>query len=206
MPVPEPGLNEVLVKVKAVGICASDAKVYLGAAKYWGKPGEKCKMVVPQIPGHEFSGIVCKLGPNAQDHHKVEMGDLVVAEQVTTCNECRFCHKGDYNVCVKRVVFGFKGLPGAMAEYMIFPANARVYKVPEGMDPFHAAFVEPLSIAIHGINRAEIQFSDVVVISGCGPIGLAMISAAQQKSPKLIVALGTTWSTILPFPYYCKLD
>ena len=190
VPIPEPGLKEILVKVEAVGICASDAKVYLGAPKYWGKEGEKCRMVLPQIPGHEFSGKVVKLGPNAQDHHKVSIGDLVTAEQVVTCNDCRFCLKGDYNVCIKRKVFGFKGLHGAMAEYMIFPAHSRVYKIPEGMDPFHAAFVEPLSIAIHGINRAKIQFSDVVVISGCGPIGLGMISAAQRKSPKLIVALG----------------
>ena len=196
MPIPEPGLKEILVKVEAVGICASDAKVYLGAPKYWGKEGEKCRMVLPQIPGHEFSGKVVKLGPNAQDHHKVSIGDLVTAEQVVTCNDCRFCLKGDYNVCIKRKVFGFKGLHGAMAEYMIFPAHSRVYKIPEGMDPFHAAFVEPLSIAIHGINRAEIQFSDVVVISGCGPIGLGMISAAQRKSPKLIVALGNLSRTI----------
>ena len=83
----------------------------------------------------------------------------------------------------KRKVFGFKGLHGAMAEYMIFPAHSRVYKIPEGMDPFHAAFIEPLSIAIHGINRAEIQFTDVVVISGCGPIGLGMISGCFAKSP-----------------------
>ena len=146
-------------------------------------------MVLPQIPGHEFSGKVVKLGQDAGDHHQVQIGDLVTAEQVTTCGQCRFCLKGHYNVCTKRVVFGFKGLNGAMSEYMIFPSNARVYKIPDGVDPFHAAFVEPLSIAIHGINKAEIQFEDVVVISGCGPIGLSMICAAKQKNPKLIIAL-----------------
>ena len=77
-----------------------------------------------------------------------------------------------------------------MAEFMIFPENGKVHKIPNGVDPFHAAFVEPLACSIHGVNLAEIQFSDVVVIAGCGPIGLGMIATARQRNPKYIVALG----------------
>ena len=177
-----------------MGICASDGKVYVGSEKYWGKPDQKISKFrsnLPVIPGHEFSGKVVKLGPGAQDHHNINIGDLVVAEQVLTCGKCKFCYKNEYQVCTTGKVFGFnKTCNGAMAEYMIFPSNARVHKIPDGMDPFHAAFVEPLACSVHGVNIADIQFDDVMVVAGCGPIGLGMIAAAKQKSPKCIVALG----------------
>ena len=74
---------------------------------------------------------------------------------------------------------------------MIFPANSRVHKIPQDIiDPFKAAFVEPLACSVHGVNLAEIQFNDIVVIAGCGPIGLGMIAAAKMKNPKCIIALG----------------
>ena len=78
-----------------------------------------------------------------------------------------------------------------MAEFMIFPKNARVHKVPENIDAFSAAFVEPLACSVHGVNLAKLQFNDVAVVAGCGPIGLGMIAAAKMKSPKCIIALGT---------------
>ena len=131
-------------------------------------------------------------GPGAQDHHhNVKIGDLVVAEQVLTCGKCRYCLKGEYQVCISGRVFGFhKKCHGAMSEYMIFPANSRVHKIPQNIDPFKAAFVEPLACSVHGVNLAELQFNDVVVIAGCGPIGLGMIAAAKMKNPKWIIALG----------------
>ena len=73
---------------------------------------------------------------------------------------------------------------------MIFPANSRVHKIPQNIDPFKAAFVEPLACSVHGVNLAELQFNDVIVIAGCGPIGLGMIAAAKMKNPKWIIALG----------------
>ena len=76
-----------------------------------------------------------------------------------------------------------------MAEYMIYPKNANVFKVPAGVDPFHACFIEPLACSIHAVELGDIQFNDVVVVSGCGPLGLGMIAAARLKSPKLLIAL-----------------
>ncbi len=76
-----------------------------------------------------------------------------------------------------------------MAEFMIFPQRARVHKVPETVSPKHAAFVEPLACSIHGVELGRIEFNDVVVISGCGPVGLGMVAAARLKSPKLLIAL-----------------
>lgn len=83
---PIPGPNELLVKVEAVGICASDGKVFTGAEKYWG--GNLPKNL-PVIPGHEFSGIVVEAGQGGENHHGVQIGDLVVAEQILSCGKCR---------------------------------------------------------------------------------------------------------------------
>ena len=111
-----------------------------------GKPG---KIKLPIIPGHEFSGKVVAMGEGAKDHHGVDIGDLVVAEQIVTCNNCRFCLKGTYEVCPNSGIFGFrKNFPGAMAQYMIFSQNARVHKVPQNVDPVAAAFAEPLRYTI----------------------------------------------------------
>lgn len=199
VPIPEPGPNQVLVKVKVVGICAGDGKVMDGAERFWGKPGLKhetcgslgtCYMKLPVIPGHEFSGRVTELGEGAKNHHKVDVGDLVVSEQIISCDKCRFCNQGQYQVCPDHTVFGFQcETNGAMAEYMIFPERAKVHKVPENVSAKHAAFVEPLACSIHGVELGNIQFNDVVVISGCGPIGLGMVAAASLKSPKCLIAL-----------------
>ena len=135
VPIPIPGPKELLIKVEAVGICASDGKVYSGSEKYWGKSGEgnKMELKLPLIPGHEFSGRVFSSGPGGLEHHCVEIGDLVVAEQILTCNNCRFCQNSQYQVCVNGVVFGFNKIHnGAMSEYMIFPSNSRVHKIPKG--------------------------------------------------------------------------
>ena len=76
-----------------------------------------------------------------------------------------------------------------MAEYMIYPRNARVHKVSPNIPPAHAAYAEPLSCALHAVERANIQFEDVVVVAGAGPIGLGMVAGAAAKSPAAVVSL-----------------
>jgi erythritol/L-threitol dehydrogenase len=76
-----------------------------------------------------------------------------------------------------------------MAEYMVYNKDALVYKISSDLPPAHAAFTEPLSCALHAVERAEIKFEDVVVVAGCGPIGLGMIAGAKSKNPKAVVAL-----------------
>eukprot|EP00093_Oithona_nana_P003374 03374.XXX_30895_29517_1 [CDS] Oithona nana genome sequencing. len=147
-------------------------------------------MRLPVTPGHEFSGKVIKLGPDAEKHHKVSMGDMVVSEQIIACHQCRFCQTGQYQVCPDHCIYGFhRETNGAMAEFMIFPAKARVHRVPQHVSAQHAAFVEPLACSIHGVELGNIQFNDVVVIAGCGPIGLGMVAAAKLKNPRLLIAL-----------------
>jgi threonine dehydrogenase-like Zn-dependent dehydrogenase len=120
----------------------------------------------------------------------VSVGDRVVSEQIVPCRQCRYCQRGQYWMCAPHDIYGFKRrTPGAMAEYMIFPAEALVYRIDKALPPAHAAFAEPLSCALHAVERAQIQFGDVVVVAGCGPIGLGMVTGAAAKSPAEVIAL-----------------
>jgi threonine dehydrogenase-like Zn-dependent dehydrogenase len=190
VPRPVPGYGEVLVRVEAVGICASDLKCYQGATKFWGDDTRAAYVDTPVIPGHEFTGIVTEIDEAAAGRWGIAVGDRVVSEQIVPCRQCRYCLSGDYHMCLPHNIYGFKHVtPGAMAEYMVFPATALVYPISGDLLPAHAAFTEPLSCALHAVERATITFDDVVVVAGCGPIGLGMIAGAAAKSPATVVAL-----------------
>jgi erythritol/L-threitol dehydrogenase len=118
------------------------------------------------------------------------VGDRAVAEQIVPCRECRYCLTGHYWMCVRNHVFGFKRrTPGAMAEYMIYSSNSLVHKVSKQVPPAYAAFAEPLSCALHAVERAEVGFDDVVVVAGCGPIGLGMIAGVKARNARLVIGL-----------------
>jgi erythritol/L-threitol dehydrogenase len=190
VPVPTPGPGEALVRVEAVGICASDLKAYHGAAKFWGDENRPAWTETQVIPGHEFAGEIVVLDDTAAARWGVAVGDRVVAEQIVPCDECRYCRRGEYWMCGPHDMYGFKRVaPGAMAEYMVYTPTSRVHRVSKDIPAHHAAFAEPLSCALHAVERASIQFEDVVVVAGCGPIGLGMIAGAAAKSPAAIVAL-----------------
>lgn len=118
------------------------------------------------------------------------IGDYVTAEQVVACGRCLYCRKGQRWLCLPHDVFGFHtNVNGGLAQYMIFPAHAIVYKLPRSLSTAEQVYVEPLSCAVHGVERADIGLGDIVVIGGCGPIGLGMIAAAKQRGPCRIVAV-----------------
>jgi len=188
--VPRPGKGEALVRVEAVGICASDLKCYHGAAKFWGDDNRPAWAETEVIPGHEFVGKVVELDEEAAERWGIAVGDRVVSEQIVPCWKCRYCLRGQYWMCAPHDMYGFKRRnPGGMASYMLFPVEALVYKISNDLPPAHAAFTEPLSCALHAVERANIQFEDVVVVAGCGPIGLGMIAGAVSKNPAAVVAL-----------------
>ena len=190
IPVPRPGPGEALVKVEAVGICASDLKCYQGAAKFWGDESRPAWAETGVVPGHEFVGKVVDLDQAAADRWNLTVGDRVTSEQIVPCWRCRYCKRGQYWLCGPHDIYGFKRrTPGAMAEYMVFPADALVHQLDPDLPAAHAAFVEPLSCALHAVERAGIGFGDVVVVAGCGPIGLGMIAGAAAKSPAQVIAL-----------------
>jgi threonine dehydrogenase-like Zn-dependent dehydrogenase len=190
IPVPRPGPGEVLVKVLATGICASDAKTYEGL-RVWGSEQIAPYIDAPVTPGHEFVGEVVSLGEGAAAKYGLQIGDHAVSEQIVPCWACRFCRRGQYWMCERHAVYGYKrGLAeGSWAEYMLFPAEAINHKVPKEMPAHHAALIEPMACAIHTVQRGEIELGDVVVVAGMGPIGLGMLSVARLKNPSLLIAL-----------------
>jgi erythritol/L-threitol dehydrogenase len=186
---PVAGANELVVKIGACGICASDCKCWSGAAMFWS--GKNPYVKPPVIPGHEFFGYVEDLGPGAQEHFGVKPGDMVIAEQIVPCDRCRYCRSGSYWMCEVHNIFGFQRevADGGMSEFMKFPSTARVHKIPPEMPLADAAVIEPLSCAIHTVQRGDIQLADVVVIAGAGPLGLLMTQVAHLKTPKKLVVI-----------------
>lgn len=190
-PVPQPGPGEVVVRIKSVGICASDLKCYSGAPLFWGDKYREGYCQPPVIPGHEFVGEVVALGEGAGEKYGLQLGDMAVSEQIVPCWECRFCRRGQYWMCQsKHDVYGFRQRTfGAMAEYMLFPRDAINHKIPSSIPVEHAVYIEPLACGIHAVQRGNIEFQDVVVIAGAGPLGLGMIAAARLKNPSLLITL-----------------
>jgi L-gulonate 5-dehydrogenase len=160
LPDPDVGDTEVLLKIKQVGICGTDLHIYHG-----GMP----ELPVPLVLGHEFVGDVVAVG---KDVTNVSVGERATAEHVTGCGHCRHCLNARPNICKTPRVYGLHR-PGALAEYMVIPANL-VYGLPSGMDYDKGVLVEPLSIAVYAVRKSGIQLGDVACVVGQGPIGLFM--------------------------------
>ncbi len=188
---PKAGNNEVIIKVKACGVCGSDIHAFHGAASYWGNEKMAPWMIAPVTPGHEFFGEVVELGPGAKEKYSVEMGDWIIAEQIIPCMKCRYCMEGDYHLCMVHNMYGFQKdvAEGGMAEYMRLCSSSIIHKIPKSISLREAAVIEPLSCSIHATQRAKIDFGDVVVVAGAGPIGLFIIQLAKLKTPKGLVVL-----------------
>lgn len=188
---PEITEDEVLVKVKACGICAGDIKSYHGAAMFWGGGVLPTWNDAPVTPGHEFIGEIIALGENAKKKFKLELGDMAIAEQIVPCWECRYCKNGTYWMCERQNIYGHQKIvaDGGMAEYMRYNSRSVIHKVSKSVPAKHAAMIEPLSCSVHTIERANIQFGDVVVVAGLGPIGLCKLQLAKLKNPRLLIGI-----------------
>jgi erythritol/L-threitol dehydrogenase len=192
LPVPEVGPGEVLIKVGATGVCASDAKCHWGAPLFWGDANRAPYVRTPCIPGHEFVGEVVRLGDCAGEKHNLKVGDITISEQIVPCWNCRYCQRGQYWMCQRHDIYGFRtAVHGAWADYMKFPAGAINHRVPADMPLTHAALIEPLACSIHAVQRGDIELGDTVVIAGAGTLGLGMVAAAKLKSPGALVVLDT---------------
>ena len=186
-PVPEVGPDDILIKTEACGICAGDLKCSHGAAMFWGDETQPSWVRPPFIPGHEFFGHIVAMGENVTGF---AIGDRITADQIVPCGECRFCKTGKYWMCQPHDIFGFQSSNnGGMAEYVLYPRNAVISRVPEEMTMEEALLIEPYGCSKHCVDRAQITNEDVVVISGCGTLGLGMITYARMKNPKLLIAL-----------------
>ena len=178
VPEPDVGPEEVLVRVKACGICGSDVHGYTG---------ETGRRIPPIIMGHEAAGTVEAVGA---DVRTVQPGERVCFDSTVYCNQCEPCRKGQYNRCVRRQVLGVSTPEGkrhgAFAELVRLPHWA-VIKMPESLSFTQAALLEPVSIGLHAANRAGVQAGDTVVILGAGPIGLFTMQAARLKGAGTLI-------------------
>jgi erythritol/L-threitol dehydrogenase len=188
---PVAGPRELVIRIGACGICASDCKCWSGAKMFWGGDNAPSWVKAPVIPGHEFFGYVEDLGEGAAAHFGVAVGDRVIAEQIVPCERCRYCRSGKYWMCEVHNIFGFQRdvADGGMAQFMRIPPTALVHRIPAEMSLEDAAIIEPLSCAIHAVTRGDIQLDDVVVIAGAGPIGLMMVQVARLKTPRKLVVV-----------------
>ncbi len=152
--------NEVKIKIKNVGICASDVLGLMGL-----HPTRK----PPVISGHEASGIVVEVGNEVQDF---KIGDRVVIEPQYGCGECYACREGKYNVCQSKKVLGTINWSGAFAEYIIAPSSTLI-RLPANMSFEMGALLEPLAVGMHAVKTAKVVKSSTAVIIGSGPIGIA---------------------------------
>lgn len=186
-PTPVCGSDDIIIKTEACGICAGDLKCSHGAAMFWGDETQPAWVKPPFIPGHEFFGRIVQMGENVTGF---QLGDRITADQIVPCGECRFCRTGHYWMCQPHNIFGFQSTNnGGMAEYVRYPKNAVISRVPEKMSIEDALLIEPYGCSKHCVDRAQITNEDVVVISGAGTLGLGMITYARMKNPKLLIAL-----------------
>lgn len=189
-PVPTPGPGEVVIKVDACGVCASDVKCFVGAPLFWGDAHRPPYVQAPVTAGHELIGTVVALGEGAREKYGLALGDRAISEQIVPCGACRYCRTGKYWLCAVHDIYGFhQATQGGMADYMVFPAKALNYKVPADLPIEKAALIEPLACSMHAVERAQIAFGDVAVIAGAGTLGLGMVSCARLKNPGALVVI-----------------
>lgn len=185
--IPEIGSDDVLIKVLGCGICAGDVKTLHGGQRVWGTSPENAYIEAPCIGGHEFYGEVVEIGENVT---RVKLGQKILAEQILPCGECKFCREGNYWMCQPHHIYGFKeDAQGGFAEYMKFSKNSVIHILPDDITPEQATLVEPYACGMHAVERGRIGHEDIVVISGLGAIGLAMVNSAKLLAPKMIIGL-----------------
>ena len=188
-PYPTLGAGDIIIKVEGCGICAGDIKELDGLPDTWGTGNDDMLMEPPEIPGHEFCGIIVEKADDVTDY---EIGDRIVAEQIIPCGTCPDCIRGEYWMCSKMQLFGLKNIAhGGFAEYAKIPAAALKHKVSKDLTVEQAALIEPYACGMHAAERAEVKHTDVVVVAGLGAIGCAIVNIVRLSLPKMIIGVDT---------------
>ena len=180
VPEPQIGPDDVLIHVKACGICGSDVH---------GMDGSTGRRLPPIVMGHEASGIIARLGKNVKNW---KTGDRVTFDSTVSCGNCHFCRKGKINLCDNRKVLGVSceeyRCDGAFAEYIAVPARI-LYRLPDTLTFEQATFTEPLSVATHAVNRTPKSRNDTAVVVGAGMVGLLVVQALRAADCGKIIAV-----------------
>ena len=174
VPVPEPGPGDVIVNVKAVGVCGSDVHGFTGSTG---------RRIPPMVMGHEFSGMISAVGEGVTAH---KPGDRVVVQPIITCGQCANCLAGMPNICTNRSGVGMMRRDGANAEAVCVPEQL-LYALPPEVPWEQGALIEPLAVAMHAANSSPIRLMDTVVILGAGTIGLLTLLACRLKGAGSVI-------------------
>ncbi len=168
IPVPEPGPGEVLMRIRALGICGSDVHYYVD-----GHIGDSYPEF-PFILGHEFSGQIEALGPGVEG---LPVGTRVAVDPAIPCGKCEVCLEGNPNCCPNVRFPATPPIPGALSEWYVHPAHLCT-PLPDGLDFADGAMLEPLGVAVHAMTLASLSPGQTVAVLGGGPIGLLVLEVA----------------------------
>lgn len=178
--IPKVAANEVLLRVKAVGVCGSDVAYYRRG---------KADVPPPMALGHEFTAEITELGEFAERLGLLHEGDRVVVEPVQSCGVCSPCKNAMPNLCVKMVVLGVN-VDGGFGEYCKAFYNY-VHPLPDNVTYEEGAFTEPLACAVYGVRKMRISPGDFCVVVGPGPIGLMMVQYVKASGAGKVLLVGT---------------
>lgn len=177
LPVPQVGIDEVLVKVMAVGICGSDIHYY--------EHGKIGRYVVekPIILGHECAGVVASVGGSVT---RFKVGDRVAVEPGVVCGRCDACKQGRYNLCKDVQFLATPPVDGAFVQYIALRED-NLFPIPDHLSFEEAALNEPFSVGIHAAKRTQLAPGSSIAILGMGPVGLMAVVAARAFGAKEII-------------------
>ncbi len=176
---PKPEPHEVLIRIKAAGMCGSDVHFYDGSLTH---------CIPPVVLGHEFSGEIVEIGKEVT-HYQTR--DRVVSEpHKGGCGVCRFCQTGAVEVCKSKRAIGYK-VDGAFTSLIAMPETS-LHRIPDNVSYEHAALSEPLAVVVKGIlERSRVEPGDFAVVLGCGPIGLLAANAIKASGARSVIITGT---------------
>jgi L-iditol 2-dehydrogenase len=180
IPVPALEPHEVLVRVRACGICGSDVH---------GMDGSSGRRIPPIVMGHEAAGIIDEIGGAVTGWKK---GDRVTFDSTVSCGECWHCRRGEINLCDHRRVLGVScgeyRRHGAFAEYVAVPQHI-LYRLPDNLSFEQAAMVEAVSVAVHAVERTPLSLNAAVAVVGTGMIGLLVVQVLRARGCGQIIAI-----------------
>jgi L-iditol 2-dehydrogenase len=170
------GADQVLIRVRAVGVCGSEVHAFQGT-----HPFRKA----PVVLGHEMAGVVSAVGKAVTGFRA---GDRVLVDPQWTCGTCAYCQAGDTNLCPSKKILGTSAWPGAFGEYVVVPGEA-VFRLPDHLSFVQGSLIEPLTVAVHVVRRSGLKAGQSAAILGTGSIGGMVSGVCHARSVAPIIAV-----------------
>ena len=183
VPIPRIGDDEILVRVKACGICGSDIAYYFGLSPLETRTGEG-----PLILGHEYTGQVVEVGKIPAQRKLFKPGDRVVLDPLMYCYACEVCGRGQVNLCENKSVLGVS-VNGGFAEYSKCKYTS-AHVLPANVSYEHGALTEPLACSFYGVKNLQVEPGMTCVVLGPGPVGLMMVQLIKSSGAGKLIVVG----------------